>query len=175
MHPAAAINHDTVAVGLDVDLAILQSERMAKRNQFMRSFRCHDTRNDGRRKYGSFFRRDLVVAQFRNHRVRQFHDRPGVRLAIRSSLVPDVHHGRLIAFVDMTEFCHRPVFRYPPMRYISTLLNAWCSATSGLRSSLYRSARCSQMRERMSASSSSSAPFRIGSRKSVPCVANRQV
>jgi len=107
----SAVDNGPLVFNVDRDLAFLETEWVTERNELMGFLRGHHAGNYRRCKYRSFLRSNLVAIERRDNFYRQLDNGTSMRFAIGCRL-------------------------FPPILYISTLLNAWCSAASVRLSSL---------------------------------------
>src|SRR5690606_30852912 len=90
----------------DAHLALLDPERVAKRNELVRSLRCHCAGDDRSVKYGSFRRREAVRAQSMRDGFGKAHPRFGNSDAVSDALGSNVDHRWRAVDVDVRELGH---------------------------------------------------------------------
>ena len=83
------------------DFAVLEPERVAKRDQLMGTFGGHHACNDRGLKYRSLRRIDITVRQRIPDRFRKIDYGLRPRRPLACGLCTDIHHARLVAVVDM--------------------------------------------------------------------------
>jgi hypothetical protein len=91
MYLAVTVDNCTlVFIQLDRNLAIVQSERVAKGNQFMRALCRHHARDDGRREHRPFGGLDVTAGKTAGDIGRELDQGPRMRGAIGRLLVADI-------------------------------------------------------------------------------------
>jgi hypothetical protein len=93
MHAHGAANHRGIALQIDRDVAVFQSQWMTEGYEFMRALRTHDAGDDGRVEHRALRRFDCIVAQRGGDRGRESHPRFGHRGPFGWRFPADVDHG----------------------------------------------------------------------------------
>ena len=101
-----------VFVQFDRDFAIIQPERVAERDQFMRAFRRHNAGNDRRRKHRPLGSAYFALGEFPGDLFRKTDNCSCMRLTVARRLMAYVHHGRLIVFVYVAKSGHCVTHRF---------------------------------------------------------------
>lgn len=101
-----------VIVQFDRDLAVVDPERMAKRDQFVRALCRHHAGNYCRREHRSLGRANFTLGERLRDLCRKPNNCSRMRFTVARRLVAHVHHGRLIVFVNVAESGHFVTHRY---------------------------------------------------------------
>jgi hypothetical protein len=107
LHFADAIDYCAIiGIKCNRDAAIVETDRVAERNELVRSLRSHHAGDDGGRKHRPFRRCDIAIDKTCRNLWREFNHRSGVRYATGRKLAAYVDHRRSIIAVYMAQLVH---------------------------------------------------------------------
>jgi hypothetical protein len=102
LHASGAIDQD-VSGGIqrNLDTAGIQTDGVAKRNQFVSTLGRHGPGDDRRLEHRALWRPNFPLDKCGAHFGRQDHPRAGMGASPGDGLATHIHHGGLVAVVNM--------------------------------------------------------------------------